>query len=864
VAGGSSLAIGSPPVDGLLAQLGAGPSGLSSDEAAKRLAQSPRSFPGQATPKWRRALPIFALQFQSPITIILIGAAVLSLFLRDVTDASIILAIVLAGALLSFWQEYTAASAVAALLALIGSRVSVLRDGRESEVPTSEIVPGDLVLLTAGSTIPGDCRLLEARDLFVNESALTGETFPAEKQPGVVAADAPLARQTNVLFQGTHVVSGSAKAVVVLTGEQTQLGRLSQRLRSRPPETDFERGVRRLGYFLMELTLLLVLAILAVHLALGHPPLESFLFSLALAVGLTPQLLPAVIAVNLAYGARQLAQCQVIVRRLASIENLGSMTVLCSDKTGTLTTGQVRIARALDFRGADCQRALRLARLNATFETGFVNPIDEALRGDAAFDRGGAEKLDEIPYDFVRKRLSVLVHDGGERRLVVKGAVANVLEACDEAESAAGERVPLDSVREELDALCQQLGGQGQRLLAVAVRSVAADRVTRSDETGLTFVGLLTIDDPPKPGIVETLADLHQAGVELKIITGDNRSVAASIAGQVGLDGSRLLTGRQIHDLSSDSLVRVVGETSVFAEIEPNQKERLVLALRQSGQVVGYLGDGINDATALHAADVGISVAEAVDVAREAADIVLLRKDLDVLVDGVHAGRATFANTLKYVLLATSANFGNMFSMAGASLLLTFLPLLPKQVLLTNLLTDLPEMTIARDRVEAPLVARPQRWNIQFIQRFMLVFGLVSSVFDYATFGVLLFALRAGADEFRTGWFVESVVSACAIVLVVRTRQPLGRSRPAGVLVATTAAVIALAVTLPYTPLALLLGFVPLPPAFLVTMLVIVLLYALAAEITKRWFYALEPGGHPRTAPRTAPRRIAAGGGGIR
>jgi Mg2+-importing ATPase len=790
---------------------------------------------------WLRAARLLAAQFQSPITLILVGAAILSLFLRDITDAVIILVIVCAGALLSFWQEYSAANAVAALLALVNTKVTVLRDQRERELPSEELVPGDVVLLSAGSAIPGDCRLLEAKDLFVNESALTGEAYPAEKHPGQVPVGAPLPERSNVLFQGTHVVSGNARAVVVLIGQSTELGRISRRLHLRPPETEFEHGVRRLGHFLLELTLLLILAILAVHLALKHPPLESFLFSLALAVGLTPQLLPAVIAVNLAHGARRLAACQVIVRRLSSIENLGSMNVLCADKTGTLTVGRAEIEGAIDFLGSDSPRALRLAWLNAVFETGFANPIDEALRRDISLDRAQAEKLDEIPYDFVRKRLSVLVREDGEHWLIAKGAVANVLDVCDAAESSSGVTVGIREAHQQIDQRIRDLGEQGRRILAIACRRIDTDCVNRTDEAAMTLVGLLVIRDPPKPGLSQTLTELRELGIELKMISGDNCVVAASVAKQVGLETANVLTGAELRQLGEDALLHRVSKTAVFAEIDPHQKERIVLALRKAGQVVGYLGDGINDATALHAADVGISVDQSVDVAREAADIVLLRKDLEVLVDGIREGRATFANTLKYVLLATSANFGNMFSMAGASLFLPFLPLLPKQVLLTNLLTDLPEMTIARDRVDEQLMQHPQRWNIHQIQRFMLVFGLISSAFDYAAFGVLLLIVRAGEAEFRTGWFVESVVSACAIVLVIRSREPLWRSRPAWILVVTTIAVIAVVLVLPFTPLAGPLGFVPLSPFVPVAMLTIVVIYGISAELAKRWFYRDKP-----------------------
>jgi Mg2+-importing ATPase len=823
------------PIDALLSQLGTSSAGLTSDMAAERRVKR------AAVAAWhaRRFLAarLFLSQFRSPITLILVAAAFLSMFLQEVTDACIILTIVLIGAVLGLWQEFSATRALAALWAQVKTRVSVLRDGIPVELAADELVKGDLLMLSAGSTIPADCRLLESEDLFVNESSLTGESFPVEKQPGQGPAHLPLMERKNMLFQGSHVISGTACAVVVRTGGETELGRISHRLRLRVAETDFERGIRRFGYYLMEVTLLLVLGIFVVHLAMRHPALDALLFSLALAVGLTPQLLPAVISVNLAQGARKLAANQVIVKRLTAIENFGSMNVLCCDKTGTLTEGTVQVEQCIDFAGQNHPEALRLAALNAAFESGFINPIDQALRSQCEPVADSAEKLDEIPYDFLRRRLSVLVRRNGRRLLIVKGAFVNVLAICVDAETADRKRIPIDAVRTQVQQRFEELGKQGYRVIAVAFREVERDRVTHDDESELTFAALLVLRDPPRAGIEQTIQSLRNLGVELKMVTGDNRIVAAKLAEQVGLDRQSTLTGAELRVMTDEALMQRAITTQVFAEIEPNQKARIVLALKRSGQVVGYLGDGINDATALHAADVGISVDQAVDVAKEAADIILLEHHLDVLMAGVRQGRATFANTLKYLFLATSANFGNMFSMAGVSLFLPFLPLLPKQILLTNLLTDLPEMTIARDRVDAALMDQPQRWNIRLIHRFTVVFGLLSSLFDYATFGVLLWLLRADVETFRTGWFVESIVSACAVVLIVRSREPLWTSRPAVLLVVTTLIVMGTTISLPYTNLAQPLGFKPLPPLFLGSMLLLVALYATSAELVKRWFY---------------------------
>jgi Mg2+-importing ATPase len=824
------------PAAELLARLGSGPAGLSTGDAAERLRTH---GPNLLKEKKRSdALAIFLSQFRSPLTLLLVFASCLAFFLRDATNAGIILSIVLASGMLGFWQERGASNAAKELLAMIQIRATVLREGSPQTIPSDEVVPGDVVLLDAGDAIPGDCLILESKDLFTDEATLTGETYPVEKVAGVLPAESGTAGRVNSLWKGTHVVSGTAKALVVRTGRQTEFGAIYERLKLRPPEAEFERGVRRFGYFLMEVTLLLVIAIFAVNVYLRRPVLDSFLFSLALAVGLTPQLLPAIISVNLSHGARRMARSEVIVRRLASIENFGSMNVLCSDKTGTLTEGVVHVRSATDVEGNESERVLLYAYLNASYQLGYVNPIDEAIRTNRPFDISGYRKLDEIPYDFTRRRLSVVVAEGDRRLIVTKGALPNVLEACSSAETSAGTLVPLGAVRERIDRRFRESSGEGYRMLGVAYKDVGtASRMSTEDENGMIFLGFLALFDKPKEDIAAVVGRLDALGVAFKIITGDNRFVAATVGRQLGGPDPTVLTGRELRSMSEDALVALAGDVDVFAEIEPNQKERIIVALKKAGNIVGFMGDGINDASALRAADVGLSVNGAADVAKEAADIVLLEKDLGVLVRGVQEGRATFANTLKYVFMATSANFGNMFSMAGASLVLPFLPLLPKQILLTNLMTDFPEMAIANDFVDRELVERPRRWNIGFIRRFMLTFGLISSVFDFLTFGVLLFVLRAGTEQFRTGWFIESVVSASLIVLVIRSRRPLFMSRPGRLLSAATMLVVAAALLVPFTPAARLFGFKPLPPGFIGLLGGIVVLYVVAAEIAKRIFY---------------------------
>ena len=819
----------------ILQQLQTTKEGLTGDEARERLARYGSNL--LKPPKRSDVLTLLLAQFRSPIILILFFATGLSFVLHDPVDALIILTIVLASGLLGFWQERGATNAVAKLLAIVQIKAAVLRDGGSKEIPVEEIVPGDIVVLNAGDIVPGDCLIQESKDLFVDEATLTGETYPVEKAVAVLSAETPLGQRTNSLWMGTHVVSGGGKALVIRTGKETEFGQVSERLKLRPQETDFEHGIRQFGYFLMEVTLVLVVAIFAINVYLARPVLDSFLFSLALAVGLTPQLLPAIISINLAHGAKRMAQEKVIVKRLASIENFGSMNVICADKTGTLTEGIVHLQSALDVAGAPSDKVLLYAYLNAFYETGFTNPIDEAIRTYRQFDVSGYQKQDEIPYDFVRKRLSILVSHDDTQLMVTKGALVNVLAVCSSAET---ENVIVDigAVRGAIQKHFEEYSHKGFRTLGVAYRSMeTGSRISKDNEAGMTFLGFLVLFDPPKPNMIETIGSLKNLGVSLKIITGDNHLVAANVSQQMGLAKTKIITGPNLLQMSDGALLKQVVDVDVFAEIEPNQKERIILALRKAGNVVGYMGDGINDASALHAADVGISVESAVDVAKDAADIVLLEKELGVLVQGVREGRTTFANTLKYVFMATSANFGNMFSMAGVSLFLPFLPLLPKQILLTNLLTDFPEMTIATDRVDSEMVDYPRRWDIKAIRKFMITFGLVSSVFDYLTFGVLLLFLQATQEQFRTGWFLESVISASLIVLVIRSRKPFFESRPGKYLLMTTLLIAVVTLILPFTKLGEIFGFSWLPLLFLVLIGIIILFYIIAAEVVKTIFY---------------------------
>jgi Mg2+-importing ATPase len=810
--------------------------GLTGNEAKKRLALYGANL---LKPQKRSdVLTLLVSQFKSPIILILFFATGLSFFLHDPVDAFIILSIVIVSGLLGFWQERGASNAVAKLLSIIQIKAAVLRDGNSIEIPVEEIVPGDIVILNAGDIVPGDGLVQESKDLFVDEAMLTGETFPVEKVVSVLPPETQLGQRTNALWMGTHVVSGNATALIVRTGRETEFGKVSERLKLRPQQTEFERGIKQFGYFLMEVTLVLVVAIFAINVYLARPVLDSFLFSLALAVGLTPQLLPAIISINLSHGAKRMAQKKVIVKRLASIENFGSMNVICSDKTGTLTEGIVQLQSAFDVDGAPSDKVLLHAYINAFYETGFTNPIDEAIRNYRKLDLSGYQKQDEIPYDFLRKRLSILASHDNTNLMVTKGALLNVLAVCTNVETGDGSIVDISTVQDRIEQHFEEFSNKGFRTLGVAYRNMGTEsRISKDHEASMTFSGFIVLFDPPKPNIIETITALKNLGVSLKIITGDNHLVAANVSQQMGLSDTKILSGPDLSQLSDSALLSRVANIDVFAEIEPNQKERIIIALKKAGNIVGYMGDGINDASAIHAADVGISVESAVDVAKDAADIVLLEKDLGVLVEGVREGRATFANTLKYVFMATSANFGNMFSMAGVSLILPFLPLLPKQILLTNLMTDIPEMTIATDSVDKEMIDYPRRWDIKAIRKFMITFGIVSSVFDYLTFGALLLILNATQIQFRTGWFLESVVSASLIVLVIRSRQPFFKSRPGKYLLIATLSIVVITLILPFTPLAGIFGFSPLPLSFLLLIGLIILFYIITAEIVKKIFY---------------------------
>jgi len=831
-------------------------SGLTGVEAARRLAlDGPNAIGGSGR---RTRLAILVSQVTSPLVLILIGASLVSLVVADVVNASIILSMVVLSATLGFIQEARSEAAVAALQARLMLRATVVRDGQPREIPIHEVVRGDLVALSAGDIVPADGRVVEANHLYVDEASLTGESAPATKAPMTGMLDP--ARESDrdaLLFFGTSVVSGTGRTVITATGSRTSYGEIARRLAERAPENDFQRGVRAFGLLIFRVTAILVIAVLAINVGLHRPVLESLLYAIALAVGLTPELLPAIVTLNLTQGARALASYGVLVKRLPAIQNLGSITVLATDKTGTLTEGRLAFVRAIGIDKDDAgeaTQALELAYLNSHFQAGFANPLDAALLAGTPEPVGLAtyRKLAELPYDFSRRLLSVVVQRDGEQPLLVtKGAPEAVILRATLVREGGSLRPIASAEHGRLTRLVDEASAEGFRLVAVGSRVLAAEKLRPSAAGGagaslddatrlerdLVFEGVILFSDPPRARVAETLAELQRQGVALKILTGDNELVARHVALEVGLTVEGVLTGAEMRTLPHRALVARAQRTTIFARVDPDQKLQVIRALHDSDAVVGYLGDGINDAPALHAADVGISVDNATDVARAAADIILLEPSLEAISRGVTEGRRTFANTLKYIRMGTSSNFGNMLSMAGAALLLPFLPMTPGQILLNNLIYDASQIAIPTDTIDPDLWAAPARWDVHAIQRFMLIFGPISSLFDYVTFGLLLLALGANERAFHTGWFIESLFTQVLVVLVIRTRRiPFWQSRPSRPLLGAIAAALAVAVAIPLSPLGEVLGFTSLPIAFWLLLAVIVAAYLGLVELVKRRF----------------------------
>jgi P-type Mg2+ transporter len=827
------------PLDRLLTRMATTPAGLSGAEAESRLLTCGPNDAAtlKPAPLWLQ----FLSRFRNPLVIILLVASGLSAATGDIASFVIVVSIVMISMTLDFVQEVRAQNAVEALRRSVAVQATVRRDGTSRSVPIDQLVPGDIVELIAGDLVPADSRLLESRDLFVNQALLTGEPYPAEKQAGDTASgtDNP-AGASNAVFAGTSVISGTATIVTCRTGAKTALGHLATSLAEKPPATAFTVGIRRFGMLIMRFTILMVLFVLVVNISFNRPVLESLMFALALAVGLTPELLPMIVTVTLARSAMELAKRKVIVKRLSAIHDLGAMNVLCTDKTGTLTEAAIKLVRAIDGFGAESPHVHARAYVNSRFESGMKSPLDEAILAAHPFDMTGWTKIDEVPFDFERRRVSVLVEHDAERRLIVKGAPEDLLRLSGRYEAADGTERPLDpETRRAFEATLDALGGQGYRALGVASRVVDTTRNTAAitDESDLVFSGFAVFLDPPKASAGATIQAMAAAGIAVKVLTGDNELVSRHVFAEIGVPVTGVLTGEALTHISDEALVGQLPRVNLFCRVNPQQKLRILLALKRLGNVVGFLGDGINDAPALHAADVGISVDGAADVARAAADLILLDHDLSVVREAVVHGRSTVLNVSKYVMMGSSSNFGNMFSMAGAALFLPFLPMLPIQILLNNLLYDVSEIAIPFDRVDEEATARPVTWDIRLIERFMLVFGPVSSVFDFLTFYALLHLFGAGEALFQTGWFLESITTQVLVVFSIRTRRRFFLSRPRGLLVATALGVVAVSILLPFLPLGGWFHFVAPPPSFFLFLVGATAAYLTLVEIAKGLFY---------------------------
>ncbi len=808
--------------------------GLSDDEARRRLAAS---GPNEPSPSRRTGVAAQVLVLlANPLVIILLIASFVSALVGEGASASIIVTVVLLGVVINFLQTYHSQRAVERLREGVTPTATVLRDGKWQELQRRALVPGDVIRLSAGDLVPADARLLQARDLHVQEAALTGESMPVEKEANHshTAARSGAAGR-DVVFTGTSIVSGIATAVVTATGRSTVFGDIAARLAARPPETEFDRGTRRFGFLILQTVVFLVLIVFLANIILRRDPLQSLLFSIALAVGLTPEFLPMIIAVTLARGAVHMARQKVVVKHLAAMQNFGSMDVLCSDKTGTLTSGSMVLHQYLDPLGRPDEKVSLFSYLNSFHETGIKSPLDAAILAHDSPAIDAYRKLDEIPFDFERRRLSIVVAKGSQQWLIVKGAPEGVLECCSACE-VDGHALPLEGeARSKCETTYRELSAEGFRVLAIAYRLVALQSAYRAtDEQNLVLIGFATFSDPPLAEAAATLQALRRDGVQVKILTGDNELVARHVCSQVGLDSSQIVLGEQLDRMSDTALSHVAEQVAVFARVSPAQKNRIILALKHRSHVVGFLGDGINDAPSLHAADVGISVASAVDVAKDAAEIILLERGLGILHTGILEGRKAFGNVMKYLLMGTSSNFGNMFSMAAASFFLPFLPMLPMQILLNNFLYDVSQLTIPTDNVDRTFTYKPRRWDIQLIRNFMIFVGPISSLYDFLTFFVLLKIFHASESLFHTGWFVESLATQTLVIFVIRTAGNPLRSRPSAFLLASVVSVVLIGILLPFTPIAEALGFTPLPMIYLVFLVMVTSTYLLLVELAKR------------------------------
>jgi len=837
------------PTEEVLARLDTSQSGLTSEEATNRLQTYGYN---QLPQKKRRAGAVeFLYHLRNPLVFILLFAGLISGLIGKALDAGIIFAIVLISVVLDVYQETKAEKSAEMLKKRVVTTATVLRDGAKKEIPLSSLVPGDIIHLSAGDIVPADSRVISQKDLYVDQSGLTGESFPVEKTTTATTAvgNATITEASNYVFLGTSVVSGTAAAVAVRTGGSTEYGKIAEQLVGRAPETEFERGLRRFGFLITQVALVLVIFVFFTNAFLkpvvSHQQtdiLESLLFAVALAVGLTPELLPMIVSVNLSRGALEMSKKSVIVKRLASIQNFGNMDVLCTDKTGTLTENVITLVLHTDIEGKDSEKVLFYAFLNSYYETGLKSPLDDAVLKFKQLDVKSFEKVDEVPFDFIRRRVSIVVEHDKSRLMICKGALEEIVGVCSQVELENGS-VDLTSEQEKrIRDNYHRLSSQGFRVLGVSYK-MAEEKSAYSvkDETEMIFIGFIAFMDPPKQSAKESLMLLKKAGIELKILTGDNELVTRKVCEQLGFEIKGVVVGRDVARLQDAALARVVEKTNVFAGVSPAQKDRIMSALKRNRHVVGFLGDGINDATSMHTADVGISVENAVDVAKESADIILLQKDLTVLSAGALEGRKTFGNTMKYILMGISSNFGNMFSAAGASVFLPFVPMLPTQILLNNMLYDISEVTIPTDNVDQEYIQKPKRLDITYIRNFMLFFGPISSIFDFLTFFIMLQVFNGDANFvslFRTAWFIESLCTQTLVIFAIRTRKsPFYKSRPSKALFLTSLIIVAIAVVIPLTPLGIPFEFIAPPLKFFGILTGFVGAYLVLVEILKRLFY---------------------------
>ncbi len=813
--------------------------GLSCDDAEARLDE----YGPNELVTMRTVSPIisFLRLLADPLLIVLIISGIISFFSGEIRGAIIIGVIVLISSILQFVQEYTSEQTAAKLARRVAVTSTVMRDGAYLEVPITQLVPGDSILLGVGDIVPADARVLTAKDFFVDQSTLTGESVPVEKGPHEgPRAPTSLPDMDHVVFFGTNVVSGTATAVVAETGAKTQFGRLARTLTEERPKTEFQRGIELFTAMLVRIVIGLVIFIFLGNVFMRRSALDSLLFSIAVAVGITPELLPMIITINLTAGASAMARNKVIVKRLQSIQNLGSMDILCTDKTGTLTEGRLDLNAYTDVEGKQDRRVLELAGVNSYFQASLKSPMDAAIGAHVSVEElRSYTKIDEIPFDFTRKRVSVVANTIGGRLLITKGAPESVLEICAHVELGGEAKDMTPELRRIIDDGFTKLSADGYRALAVAYKRIGNDRTiySISDEVNLTFAGFVSFIDPPKATARQAVQEAETLGVDIKILTGDNELVTARICERVGLKVKGVLMGQEVDTLNDDELARRAKQSTVCARLSPEQKNRIIMALKNKGHVLGYMGDGINDAPSLRAADVGISVENAVDIAKEAADIILLEAGLDILDTGITEGRRTFANTMKYIMMGTSSNFGNVFSVPAALFIVPFLPMRPVQILLNNLLYDLAQVTIPTDRVDEDQIAKPRRWDIDFIRNFMVIFGPISSVFDILIFVVLLKVFNADVALFQTGWFVQSLATQTLVIHVVRSKHGFLESRASVPLTFSTIAIVAIGLVMPYTGLADFFGLVPLPPAVFGSIALVTLTYLTVVGVVKGWFY---------------------------